>query len=166
MARKKTSMKKIRDIIRLKETTDMSERQIARALNVARTVVTRYLKDFYKCGLNYEQIAQMADSELLSVLEKPKVKRNEKYEQLAKQFPYFVRELKKKGVTLNYLWKEYKQKYPSGYSNTQFCYHFQMWRNASEVTMHMEHKAGVRCLWIMPERSWRSLIRRPAKNNL
>ena len=80
MARKRTSMKKIRDIIRLKETTDMSERQIARALNVARTVVTRYLNDFYKSGLSYEQIAQMADSELLSVLEKPKVKKNEKYE--------------------------------------------------------------------------------------
>ncbi len=48
MARKRTSMKKIQDIIRFKETTDMSERQIARALNVARTVVALYLNDFYK----------------------------------------------------------------------------------------------------------------------
>ncbi len=52
MARKRTNMKKIRDIIRLKQATDMSERQIARALNVARTVVARYLNDFYKNGLS------------------------------------------------------------------------------------------------------------------
>jgi transposase len=142
MARKRTSMKKIRDIIRLKETTDMSERQIARALNVARTVVARYLNDFSTSGLNYEQIEQMADSQLLSILKKRKVRKNKKYEELAKQFPYFVKELKKKGVTLNLLWKEYKKKYPDGYENSQFCYHFQMWRNASEVTMHMNHKAG------------------------
>ena len=46
-------MKKIRDIIRLKETTDMGERKIAGALNVARTVVARYLNDFYKSGFCY-----------------------------------------------------------------------------------------------------------------
>lgn len=142
MARKRTSMKRIRDIIRLKETTDMSEKQIARALHVARTVVARYLNDFHRSGLSYEQIEQMADSQLLSILEKRKVRKNEKYEELVTQFPYFVKELKRKGVTLNLLWKEYKKKYPDGYGNSQFCYQFQMWRNASEVTMHMNHKPG------------------------
>ena len=87
MAMKRTSMKKIQDIIRLKETTDMSERKIARALNVARTVVARYLSDFYKSGLNYEQIDEMIDSELLSILEKRKVEKNEQYEKLAKNNP-------------------------------------------------------------------------------
>ncbi len=108
-------MKKIRDIIRLKETTDMSDRQIARAFNVARTVVARYLNDFYKSGLSYERIEKMADSELLSILEKRKVKKNEQYEELSTQFPFFVKELKRKGVTINLLWKEYKKKGSSGY---------------------------------------------------
>jgi len=40
------------------------------------------------------------------------------------------------------LWNEYQKKYPDGYSYSQFCYHFQIWRNASKVTMHIEHKAG------------------------
>ncbi len=79
MARKRTSMNKIQDIIRLKETTDMSERQIAKALTVARTVVARYLNDFYKSGLSYEQIENMADSERLEVLENRKVDKNEQY---------------------------------------------------------------------------------------
>ena len=38
MARKRINMKKIRDIIKLKIKTDMSERQIARALNISVTV--------------------------------------------------------------------------------------------------------------------------------
>ena len=39
MARKRISMKKIRDIIRLKETSDLSERKIAKALDISRPVV-------------------------------------------------------------------------------------------------------------------------------
>jgi len=120
----------------------MSERQIARALKAARTVVARYLRDFSASGLSYEQIAKMPDSELLKTLEKKKVSENPKYEELVKLFPYFVKELGRKGVTLNRLWKEYRKKHPEGFHYSQFCYHFQMWRNASEVTMHMKHKAG------------------------
>lgn len=143
MARKRISVKKIRDIIRLKETTDMSERQIARAVNVARTVVARYLKEYYASGLSsYEQVETMPHSELLTALGKKKVIRNPKYEELENLFPYFVKELGRKGVTLNLLWKEYLREHPEGYHYSQFCYHFQMWRTVSEVTMHLEHKAG------------------------
>ena len=142
MARKRISIKKIRDITRLKETTDMSERKIARALKVARTVVTRYLRDFSESGLSYEQIAKMADSELLKPLEKKKISENPKYGKLVQLFPSFVKDLGRKGVTLHLLWKEYRENQPEGYHYSQFCYHFQMWRNASEVTMHIKHKAG------------------------
>jgi len=40
------------------------------------------------------------------------------------------------------LWNEYQREHPGGYSYSQFCYHFQVWRNASKITMHIEHKAG------------------------
>jgi Mn-dependent DtxR family transcriptional regulator len=39
MARKRIGMKKIREIIRFKETTNISVRKIARALNISRPVV-------------------------------------------------------------------------------------------------------------------------------
>ncbi|RLE11094.1 IS21 family transposase, partial [Candidatus Aerophobetes bacterium] len=32
--------------------------------------------------------------------------------------------------------------YPEGYSYSQFCYHFQVWRSLFPLTMHIEHKAG------------------------
>ena len=46
------------------------------------------------------------------------------------------------GVTRHLLWDEYRRKDPDGYGYSQFCYHFQMWENSQEISMHMEHKAG------------------------
>ncbi|MCI0549921.1 MAG: IS21 family transposase, partial [Anaerolineae bacterium] len=39
-------------------------------------------------------------------------------------------------------WQEYRAEHPEGYSYSQFCYHFQVWRGTSQLTMHMTHKAG------------------------
>jgi transposase len=141
MARKRISMKKIRDIIRLKETCDLSERKIAKALDISRPVVSQYIIDFRSSGLTYEQTKAMPDSQLLSLFEK-KRSNNTRYENLTGRFPGYVQELKKTGVTLMTLWKEYQRDYTEGYSYSQFCYHFQVWRNASKLTMHIEHKAG------------------------
>lgn len=135
-------MKKIREIIRFKETTNMSDRKIARALNISRPVVAQYLKDFNASGLTYEETKDIPDSRFLALFEKQRNKRCSKYEDISKLFPYFVMELKKTGVTLMILWNEYQKEHPDGYSYSQFCYHFQVWRNASKVTMHIEHKVG------------------------
>ena len=142
MARKRINVKKIREIIRFKKTNDMSDRKIARALNISRPVVAQYIKDFNATGLTYEEIKDMPDSQFLALFEKQRNKRSSKYEEISELFPYFVTELKRTGVTLMILWNEYQKKHPDGYSYSQFCYHFQVWRNASKVSMHIEHKVG------------------------
>jgi transposase len=135
-------MKKIRDVIRLKSNSALSDRQIARALNISRPVVGKYWQGFLDSGLEFEQVEEMTDSDLLRLIEKPKIEKSTKYRQLAQYFPYFVVELKRTGVTLQHLWEEYKQKHPEGLQYSQFCYHFQRWRESCEVRMHLEHKAG------------------------
>jgi len=142
MARKRIGMKKIREVIRLRCTTEMSNRQIARALNISRPIVTKYWQGFRASGLAYEQIKDMADSVLLKIIEKPSITKSRKYQELVKYFPIYVIELKRTGVTLYLLWIEYKKKHPNGYQYSQFCYHFQMWRKSTEVRMHIKHKAG------------------------
>jgi len=142
MARKRIGMKKIREIIRFREGSGMSDRKIARALNISRPVVAQYISDFAATGLTYEDIKEMPDSQFLALFEKQRSKKNPKYEEILELFPSFVIELKRTGVTLMLLWKEYQKEYPDGYSYSQFCYHFQVWCNASKVTMHIEHKAG------------------------
>jgi len=123
--------------------TGLSDRQIARALNISRPVVAKYWRGFQASELKPERIESMAGSELLQKLEnQPRIEKCAKYRRLALYFTYFVKELKRKRVTLHRLWEEYRQKHPDGYQYSQFCYHFQMWRNASEVSMHIDHKAG------------------------
>ena len=107
MARKRIRMEKIRSIIRYSITTDMSERQIARALNVSRTVVSKYTSAFKVVDLRLEELDSMADSELIARLAaKEKRPKRARYEDLQKRFPGFLKMLRKKGVTLQLLWEE------------------------------------------------------------
>ena len=72
-------MKKIRDVIRLKSSSTFSDRQIARVLNISRPVVGKYWQGFFNSGLRLEQIQEMADNDLLRLIEKPKIGKSTKY---------------------------------------------------------------------------------------
>jgi transposase len=141
MAQRRISMKKIRDIIKLKTETDLSNRQIAKALSVSRPAVSEYWEQFQASGIDYKRLKGLPDSKLLELLKKEK-KAKSRLTTLISYFPYFVNELTRVGVTLQLLWEEYKQKHPTGYKYSQFCYHFQVWKKHSEVRMHIVHKAG------------------------
>ena len=145
MARKRTRMQKIRDIIQKRLTTELSERQLARALKVSRTVVAKTMAQFRSSGLDLERIAGMSDSALEQALwQKDRVVDTARYQQLEKRFPMMVQELKKKGMTMEWLWKQYLEEQPEGYRYSQFCLHFERWSAAGELWMHQEHKAGDR----------------------
>ena len=140
MGRRSISMNKIREIIRMNE-LGFAQRKISRALNVSRPVVAQYLQDFKATGLNYSDIQDMGDDKLADIFFKKKTK-SKRYKALSEQFTYIAKELKRTDVTLYLLWEEYRHEHPDGYSYSQFCYHFQIWRNHSLLTMHIEHKAG------------------------
>lgn len=142
MAGKRISMKKIRDIIKLKHASDLIDRQIANELQVSRPLVKKYWEAFRKSGIMYDQVEAMTDSAFLQAIEEPIVKSDGKYQTLFEYFPDYYMELKKTGVTLQLLWEEYKQQHPEGYQYSQFCNHYQTWRSTSELTMHMNHRAG------------------------
>jgi len=135
-------MEKVREIIRLHEQCGLKQRPIARALNVCRPSVREYIDKITAAGLDYAAIQDMDDTTLLAVIEGPLKSTNERFNTLKKQFEYFTKELKRPGVTLQCLWQEYRAEHPTGYGYSQFCFHFQTWRNTTELTMHIDHKAG------------------------
>jgi transposase len=144
MARKRMRMEKVRTILRYSETTQLSERQIARAMNVSRTVVGKYVQAFRSSGLRLEELEGMSDSELSARLAGTgKPPKSARYTALCARFPAMLKELRKKGVTLELLWEEYLRECPQGYQYSQFCYHFHSWRRTDErMSMHIDHKAG------------------------
>src|SRR6266851_3341074 len=109
MAKRRVSMNKIRETIRLHDEGGLSNREIARALAISRPSVSQYLTDYAGSHLSYSAIAAMSDDELVTMLEGAKQAVSERYRDLSERFEYFVKELKRTGVTLDLLWQEYKR---------------------------------------------------------
>jgi hypothetical protein len=52
------------------------------------------------------------------------------------------RELRRKGVTLDLLWQEYKAEHPDGYRYSGFGEHYRRWVGRLSVSMRQTHAAG------------------------
>ena len=142
MGRKRLLMNSIREVMKLSEKKYLSIRQIHRALNIARTTVSKYVKAFQQSGLLYEDIKDLSDAELFEILGLKNVLPSVRLEELSRRFPKYTQELTRVGVTRYILWSEYISDNPDGYSYSQFCFHFQKWTNASKLSMRIDHKAG------------------------
>jgi transposase len=55
---------------------------------------------------------------------------------------YLYKEMKRRGVTLQLLWYEYRKGNPEGYQYSQFCHHYRLWTKKLDVTLRQEHRAG------------------------
>jgi transposase len=58
-------------------------------------------------------------------------------------FPTMYRELKRKGVTLQLLWHEYRADHPDdGLGYSAYCERYRQWRKSLDLVMRHEHRAG------------------------
>jgi transposase len=58
-------------------------------------------------------------------------------------FQHLYKELKRRGVTLQLLWHEYREDHPNdGYGYSRFCDLYRTWRKQLDVVMRQEHRAG------------------------
>ena len=135
-------MIKIRQILRL-QSQGLSKLQIAAQTGIARNTLKKYIKEFTSSGLSFEEINELSDKELEDLFVKPEDRPlNERLQTLFSLFPAIEKELKRKGVTRQLLWKEYKTHHPDGVGLSQFKHYFSQWKAQVNPTMHMEHKAG------------------------
>ena len=67
------SMLKIKEILRLKCEAKLSNRKIARALNISHSVVNEYTKEFTLTNKRYEDIISLGDKEILSLFKATRV---------------------------------------------------------------------------------------------
>lgn len=140
MSREGISMRKVKEIMRLKN-VKMSQNAIAKSCKLSSSTVGKVLKKAEEKHLEWplENPPEEACLKLMDAVKnvKPEPKR---------AFPdmdYISKELKKKGVTRHLLWEEYHELNPDGYSYSQFCNIFGEWSKSHvEPTMRFEHKAG------------------------
>lgn len=141
MAGKTIIMSKLKQIIRLRN-DGIALQSIAKAIDISRNTVKKYLRLIEVKGLAAEQLLQLEDNELEALLEDPDPSDQQRLASLSAMFPYFEKELGRTGVTRWILWGEYKQRYPDGFSYSRFCDHFKQYKISRSATMHFEYEPG------------------------
>jgi transposase len=136
------SMSKIRQVLRLFD-QGRSKLQIAEQTGISRNTLKKYLKQFTDSKLSFEEISALSDKDLEDLFVKPPERTvNEKLQTLFDLFPSLDKELKKKGMTRQLLWEQYRRGHPDGLGISQFKHYFARWKAQTGGVMRMEHKAG------------------------
>jgi transposase len=138
---KRLSMKKIKETLRLKYEMKLTNREISRSMGVSNSTVGECLKRAKAADLNFSMIDTFTEEELQQLLYSPS--RNKvPVESSILDFNHIHNELKRKAVTLQLLWDEYKSQYPMGLSYSRYCGVYRDWRSTLDVCMRQTHKAG------------------------
>ena len=140
MSTKRLSMRKIRDVLRLRE-GGLSLRQIAKSLGLGRSTVGDTLSRACKAGLCWPLPGDLDEAALERMLYRaPTVLSAEQRPQ--PEWPVLHRELRRKGVTRFLLWQEYRAVHPDGYEYSRFCDLWQRFAKSLNPSMRQVHRAG------------------------
>ena len=142
MPAQRLSMRRIRELLRLRFGAGASDRAIARNLGVARSTVQEYLARAATAGLTWPLPDELSDEVLEERLfagagTKPGLRRR-----IEPDWAALVREMKRPGVNLTLLWEEYRDTQPSGYAYSRFCELFREFEHRLTPTMRQHHVAG------------------------
>lgn len=136
-------MRKNKEILRLKHELNLSTRQIAEGLNISHSTVGDLLRRAEAAGLSWPLPEALDDAALQAKLYpgNPVAARGRPEPDLE----WVHRELRRKGVTMQLLWAEYKQAHPDdGYQYTQFCERYNRWYSKLNLVLRQSHRAGER----------------------
>lgn len=132
-------MKQLKELARLKFGLGRSYREIASSLQIALSTVQEAVKRFQAAGLSWPLAPELDDDALYAKLYAAPMRAS----CAAPDFAQLAKELKKKGVTRQQLWREYVDQYGAealGYA--QFCARFADYAKAADPVMRLSHPPG------------------------
>jgi transposase len=138
----RTSMRLIKEVLRLKYDANLSQRRIARSLDIGLGTVSHHLNRAKAANLEWPLPADMDDAELERRLF-PNQLAPVRSGLIEPDYAGMHKELKHKGVTKQLLWEEYKQiQGDNGYQYSQYCQRYRDWVLTLKRSMRQVHKAG------------------------
>ena len=132
---------RIKQIIRL---FDQGEtiKAIRRSCGVSRNSIRFYLRRLKELGISFSEALEMDNPLLQEKIFSHIQEESLRQELLHSKAEFFAQELKRKGVTRQLLWEEYRKENPQGYGYSQFCYYLQQHKRVREAVMVQQHPPG------------------------
>lgn len=141
MPANRLSMRKIKEVLRLKWANNMSDRKIAQGCNISRPAVVSYVERATLAGLSWPLPESLTDAALEQLLFPPQPKSVERDRALP-DWSSVHQELQKKNVTLFLVWQEYRELHPKGYQYSWFCDQYRNWLGRRDYSMRQTHRIG------------------------
>ncbi|MEA9602817.1 IS21 family transposase, partial [Polynucleobacter sp. MG-28-Ekke-A2] len=146
MSSKAITMRKIKEVLRLRFECHLSMEAIARSLELSKGVVVKYCQLACAAKIDWKNVQNWDEARLRYTL-------TPNASELARATPYVLpnfalihQELKNKCMTLQLLWHEYVASTDGKtYSYSAFCEHYSRFTKTLKLSMRQIHKAGEKC---------------------
>lgn len=135
------SMRKIHEVCRLRLKMGLGINQIAGACNMSTSTASTYVSKIEESKLSYEELTALDEGAVYKLLF-PAATETPVSDKEMPDFEYLIKELKRKGVTLQLLYEEYREDNPCGYSRSQFYEKYRKYAKKLNPVMRFNHKAG------------------------
>lgn len=139
MAKRRLSVRKIKEVLRLRYEAGLAIRKIARSCCMAHSSVSDLVRRAMSAGISWPLPDGMDEATLEALLYPPA---KQDVTRAIPDMAWIHQELRRKGVTLELLWQEYRRNHPNGYQYSRFCELYRQWRAALDVSMRQVHRAG------------------------
>jgi hypothetical protein len=117
----RVSMRKIKEVLRLRFELGLQQNQIARSCSIGQATVHRYLQRAAAAGLSWPLAEDLDDNRLQKLLFREARARPSQSRRSLPEFNEVRRQLQThKHVTLQLVWEEYRETQPDGYSYSHY----------------------------------------------
>jgi len=134
------SMRKISEVLRQKLELGLSNREIAKSVGVSSSTVSDYVSRAKLVGIGWPLPEGITEQDLYDKLFLP-VRVSTKIRPQP-DWQYICTELRRKGVTLQLLWREHRNQHPNGLGYAQFCRYYQAYKKNINPIMRQVYKGG------------------------
>jgi len=141
MAQERLSMRKLKEVLRLKWGCGLANHVVARSCRVSSSSVSEYVNRARAAGLSWPLPEDLDDAALWAKLF-PTPERPADEPIPEPDWSAVHKEMQRKGVTRQLLWREYRQAHSNGYGYSRFCEIYAAWRGQLSPTMRQTHQAG------------------------
>ena len=134
MPGERLSMRKIREVLRLRFGHDLSQRAVARSLQLSAGAVNGYLSRARRAGITWP-VPDDLDDEQLERLMFPLPPDVPVDQRPVPDWAAVHRELRRPNMTLALLWEEYRSGAPDGFGYSWFCDLYRTWVGRLKPTL-------------------------------